>query len=44
MFFLFGAEAWKTVSVETKSKINEKSTKDYKCELCDYSCEKLTTL
>jgi len=24
--------------------VNEKSVKKFKCELCDYSCEKLTTL
>ena len=42
--FKFGAEARNTVSFEIKSKLKDKSAKEFKCELCDYSSEKLTTL
>ena len=42
--FKFGAEARKTVSDRIKSQEKEKSKKEFKCELCDYSFEKLATL
>ena len=42
--FRFGPEARKTVNKEIKSKEKVKTSKEFKCELCDYSCEKLTTL
>ena len=40
--FKFGAEARKTVSDGDKSK--KKSSKLFKCEQCDYECEKSCTL
>ena len=42
--FRFVAEARKTVAKTKKSQENKKSLKEFKCELCYYSCEKLTTL
>ena len=41
---MFGAEARKTVSERIKSQVKEISVKDFKCEHCNYSCEKLSTL
>ena len=42
--FKFGAEARKTVSDQKKEKEEKKSAKYFKCEVCDYKCEKLVTL
>ena len=42
--FRFGAEARKTVSDRIEFQEKERSKKEFKCELCDYSCEKFATL
>lgn len=42
--FRFGAEARKTVSDRIESQEKERSKKEFKCELCEYSCEKFATL
>ena len=40
----FGAEARNTVSDGIKSQEKEKNSKEYKCKMCDYLCEKDSTL
>ena len=42
--FRFGPEARKTINKEIKSKEKVKTSKEFKCELCDYKCEKSSTL
>ena len=42
--FRFGPEARKTINKEIKSKEKVKTSKEFKCELCDYDCEKSSTL
>ena len=42
--FIFGAEARKSVLEKHKSEEIEKSLNAFKCDLCDYRCEKSNTL
>ena len=42
--FKFGPEARKTVNNEIKLQEKEKTSKEFKCVLCDYECEKSATL
>ena len=42
--FKFGAEARKTVQDKNESNDREKSSNGFKCEICNYSCKKHTTL
>ena len=42
--FKFGAKARNTVYDKNKSKEEEKSTKYFKCDICDHKSEKLVTL
>ena len=44
MVFKFGAEARKTAMESKESKKEDKISKQFKCELCEYSCEKQATL
>ena len=42
--FRFGAEVWKTVPDKKEYQKVEQQTKALKCELRDYSCDKLSTV
>ena len=42
--FIFGAEARKSLVEKKKSEESDKLSKAFKCDLCDYRCEKSTTL
>ena len=44
LVFIFGAEARKTVSDQIKPTEKEQPVKYFKCDLCDYKCEKRSVL
>ena len=42
--FIFGAQARQDIADKMRCEEQDKQSKDFKCELCDYICKKMSSL